>query len=225
MDTSSALFVGLSDELAKIIDARLNVGVTPRIGVWPPNDLSGNLRLIVCESRSPAALAVSVRRSTAAPLIVLTSAPADQRAATIDLGATICLSRDESPLVIAALAYALIRTVATRDNPPPPVVTLGQLMVDVEAQKATVAGSLLTLSPKEFSLLAHLARNGGKVFRRHELLRAVWGASFVGDSNTIDVHIAWLRHKLGAQAGVRITTLRGVGYRLDQLEESGASNS
>jgi DNA-binding response OmpR family regulator len=75
----------------------------------------------------------------------------------------------------------------------------------------------MELRPREFDLLVALARSAGRALRRHELLDLVWGPRFTGGVNTVDVHISWLRQKLPAAARVRITTLRGVGYRLDEL--------
>jgi DNA-binding response OmpR family regulator len=60
-------------------------------------------------------------------------------------------------------------------------------------------------------------RSPGRAFRRHELLDLVWGPRFTGGANTVDVHVSWIRQKLPQAARVRITTLRGVGYRLDEL--------
>ncbi len=60
-------------------------------------------------------------------------------------------------------------------------------------------------------------RSPGRAFRRHELLDLVWGPRFTGGASTVDVHVSWIRQKLPQAARVRITTLRGVGYRLDEL--------
>ena len=78
-------------------------------------------------------------------------------------------------------------------------------------------GAALELSPKEFDLLAFLARNSGLVFSRDQLLEKVWGYDYTGDTRTVDVHIRWLRQKIEADPAhpVRLVTVRGTGYKLE----------
>jgi len=89
------------------------------------------------------------------------------------------------------------------------------LMMDVEDHKVSVAGEEVPLSSKEFDLLHLLLRHLGKIVRRERLLQDVWGDDYFGDTRTLDTHVAWLRKKVEAKGGVRITAVRGVGYRLD----------
>jgi phosphate transport system protein len=77
-----------------------------------------------------------------------------------------------------------------------------------------------SLLPREFDLLVYLSSHPSRALRRAELLAAVWGPRYVGDPGTVDVHMAWLRDKLAGDPGLRITALRGVGYRLDVLPPS-----
>ena len=78
----------------------------------------------------------------------------------------------------------------------------------------TVQNTAVSLTLKEFELLCLFMENPGLVFTRDQLLRSIWGAEFVGESRTVDVHIGTLRTKLG-QAGKYIATVRGVGYKLE----------
>ena len=89
------------------------------------------------------------------------------------------------------------------------------VVMDIEEHKVTAAGVDIPLSSKEFDLLHLLLRHLGKVVRRERLLQDVWGEDYFGDTRTLDTHIAWLRKKVEARGGVRITAVRGVGYRLD----------
>ncbi len=79
----------------------------------------------------------------------------------------------------------------------------------------------LKLTPKEWELLAYLVRRPGRVFTREILLEQVWGYNYLGDRKTVDVHIRWLREKLGrfGKLGFEIVTVRGAGYRLDPVRE------
>ena len=90
-----------------------------------------------------------------------------------------------------------------------------RLAMDVGEHKVAVAGEEVPLSTKEFDLLHLLLRHLGKIVRRERLLQGVWGDDYFGDTRTLDTHIAWLRKKVESRGGVRITAVRGVGYRLD----------
>jgi DNA-binding response OmpR family regulator len=88
----------------------------------------------------------------------------------------------------------------------------GELEVDLRRRSALLGGRALTLTPKEFDLLALLASDPGAVFDRQRILQEVWGTSWQGAGKTIDVHVASLRKKLGDPGWIE--TLRGVGLRL-----------
>ena len=89
---------------------------------------------------------------------------------------------------------------------------MGDLEVDERSRRAVLDGRELELTPKEFDLLAALARDPGAVVDRRRLLQEVWETSWLGSSKTIDVHVAALRRKLGDPGWVE--TVRGVGFRL-----------
>ena len=93
----------------------------------------------------------------------------------------------------------------------------GRLKLDAGARRVEVDGRELQLSPREFSLLEVFVSHQGVVLSRDRILAAAWDSGFVGEPKTVDVHVAWLRPKLEG-SGLRVTTLRGIGYRLDVLE-------
>jgi DNA-binding response OmpR family regulator len=103
-----------------------------------------------------------------------------------------------------------------RDDGHEPRVEVGALRVDRAARRAWHAGLELELRPKEFDLLTLLAAQAGRVVTRERIMSAVWDENWFGPTKTLDQHIASLRHKLAA-CGCEdaITTLRGVGYRLE----------
>ena len=94
--------------------------------------------------------------------------------------------------------------------------------LDVSARRAYADGEELSLSAKEYDLLTVLVRESGSVVTRDELMREVWGAEWWGSTKTLDMHISWLRRKLGDDATDprRITTVRGVGFRFETGTES-----
>jgi DNA-binding response OmpR family regulator len=113
---------------------------------------------------------------------------------------------------------ARIRAVLRRADPgrPPGPLTVGELTVDARSRQATLAGTVLELSPKEFDLLAYLAERAGEVVGKRELLAKVWNQPYGGADKTVDVHLHWLRRKLGETADEPryLHRVRGVGIRL-----------
>lgn len=91
----------------------------------------------------------------------------------------------------------------------------GHLVMDVARHEVTVSGAAVSLTAKEYDVLHILLRHHGKVVRRERLLGEVWGSDYYGDARTLDTHVSWLRKKIERGAGVRIVTVRGIGYRLD----------
>ena len=90
------------------------------------------------------------------------------------------------------------------------------------ARRATLDGEVLDLSPREFDLLAHLAERAGDVVTKRQLLIDVWHQAWGGSDKTVDVHLSWLRRKLGETASEPryLTTVRGVGVRLGRASEA-----
>jgi DNA-binding response OmpR family regulator len=88
------------------------------------------------------------------------------------------------------------------------------LRIFTESRDAVLGGSSLTLTRREYDLLLFLAEHPGRVFTRPQLLKWVWGHSIISGERTVDVHVRRLRAKL-RRHGPTITTVRGVGYRLD----------
>jgi DNA-binding response OmpR family regulator len=98
----------------------------------------------------------------------------------------------------------------------PSAVTVGDLSVDPRTRRVTLAGAPIELAPKEFDLLAYLAARVGTVVSKRELLAEVWQLPYGGSDKTVDVHLSWLRRKLGESAAEPrlLQTVRGVGVRL-----------
>jgi DNA-binding response OmpR family regulator len=91
-------------------------------------------------------------------------------------------------------------------------IRAGDILLDRGSRRAWLGDAELTLRPKEFDLLALLAFEGGRVVTRERIMSRVWQTEWMGSTKTLDTHVLALRQKLGADA---ITTLRGVGYRLE----------
>lgn len=102
------------------------------------------------------------------------------------------------------------RATPAGDEPTPP--TVGALAVDRRAHRVTLDGVEVTLTPKEYDLVAFLASDPGRVFTRAEIFDEVWDPHWYGPTKTLDVHVASVRRKLGDPGWIE--TVRGVGFRL-----------
>jgi arsenate reductase len=157
----------------------------------------------------------AVRRATAAAVLVVGTD--EYVAATcLAIGADAWLPSGSSPTLVCAQLRALMRKRIIRRAEA--VVEIGRLRLDAGARRAEIEGREIQMTPREFDLLRVLIENRGVVLSRDRILAGAWGARFVGEPKTVDVHVAWLRPKL-ERSGVRVTTLRGVGYRLDVLDD------
>jgi two-component system alkaline phosphatase synthesis response regulator PhoP len=146
------------------------------------------------------------------PVVVLTARGAEMdKLLGFEHGTDDYMTKPFSPRELVARVQALLRR--SRPAGAGGVVEVGGLRVDALAREIRCDGRALELTPREFELLAFLARHPGRVFSREELLRKVWGYDYVGETRTVDVHVRRLRAKLGDLRGRIIETVRGVGYR------------
>ena len=153
----------------------------------------------------------SIRARSDVPIIIVTARGEEpDRVVGLELGADDYVVK---PFGLREL-IARIRAVTRRGRTAPAdgPVQVGELEVDPRARRVRLSGRELDLTPKEFDVLAMLARDPGAVVSRRRLLDEVWETSWYGSTRTIDVHVAALRRKLG-DAGW-IETVRGVGFRL-----------
>jgi DNA-binding response OmpR family regulator len=159
-----------------------------------------------------------IRKQSQVPIIMLTARDeVTDKVVGLELGADDYLTKPFHPQELVARAKALVRR-ARLEPDQPGLVRAGRLEVDLERHEVRYGDGKVQLRPKEFDLLALLARHPGRVFQRSELLDLVWGYDFPGYTRTVDVHVQQLREKL-AQGGVTAPTIQtvwGVGYKLDE---------
>jgi DNA-binding response OmpR family regulator len=119
------------------------------------------------------------------------------------------------PFRLAEL-LARVRALLRRGAPEAPHVN--GVRIDAESRRAWLGDGELSLTTKEFDLLRALVASAGKVVTREQLMREVWDANWWGSTKTLDMHVSWLRRKLGDDAGSPrfITTVRGVGFRFER---------
>jgi DNA-binding response OmpR family regulator len=153
-----------------------------------------------------------LREHSRVPIIVLTARGEEaDRVVGLELGADDYVVKPYGLRELIARIRAVMRRTASLgvgDG----TLRVGELEVDERSRRATLEGRKLELTPKEFDLLAALARDPGAALSRQRLLAEVWQTSWYGSSKTIDVHVAALRRKLGDPGWIE--TVRGVGFRL-----------
>jgi two-component system alkaline phosphatase synthesis response regulator PhoP len=145
------------------------------------------------------------------PVIVLTARSAEMdKLLGFEHGADDYLTKPFGPRELVARVQALLRR--SQPSRAEAGFTVGDLTISTMAREAVYRTRKLTLTPREFDLLAFLARHSGRVLSREELLRKVWGYDYVGETRTVDVHVRRLRAKL-ADKGKLIQTVTGAGYK------------
>jgi DNA-binding response OmpR family regulator len=153
-----------------------------------------------------------IRATSPVPVIMLTARDEEvDRVRGLELGADDYVTKPFSPAELAARVRAVLRRAAGLG--PPEHVDVGRLHLDLAARTARAGEVPVELTAREFDLCAFLAARAGRALSRAQILDGVWGTNWYGDARTVDVHVAQLRRKLGD--AVRISTVRGVGYRLE----------
>ncbi len=155
-----------------------------------------------------------LRAVSAVPVIVVTARDAETEIVqALDLGADDYVIKPFSADQIDARVRAVMRRTAGDAIQP---VEIGELRIDPRGREAWMGERRLELNRREFDLLCYLAQHAGAVVSRAELLAEVWRQPYGGAEKTVDVHISWLRRKLGesAAAPVYLHTVRGVGVKL-----------
>jgi two-component system, OmpR family, response regulator RegX3 len=156
------------------------------------------------------------------PVIMVTARGTEtDRVVGLELGADDYVVKPFSgPEVVARIRAVLRRTGRAGGAPAPPAepIRVRGLEIDLAARRVVRDGAELDLSRKEFDLLAELARNAGRVVTREDLMSRVWDENWFGSTKTLDVHMGWLRRKLGDDASdpLYIHTVRGVGFRFTE---------
>lgn len=156
-----------------------------------------------------------IRAVSAVPIIVATSRGTDDDIVrSLDAGADDYVVKPYSSAQLDARIRAVLRRAAGPTEEP--VIEVGALLIDRKARRASIDGRELDLTPREFDLLHYLAARAGTVVTKRELLVEVWQQPYGGADKSVDVHLSWLRRKLGESATEPryLQTVHRVGVRL-----------
>lgn len=175
--------------------------------------------LIVLDIMLPEVDGFEVCRQTRAtsdvPIIMLTARDDDvDKIVGLEIGADDYLTKPFNPRELVARVKAILRRVDRAPQIGEGPIHIGDVVIDAAGREVTVAGEPVSLRAKEFDLLLTLAEHKGIVLKREQLLNLVWGYDFLGQTRTVDVHIAHLRKRLSGSNIVHIETVTGVGYKL-----------
>lgn len=154
-----------------------------------------------------------LRKRSELPVIFLSARSSDiDKVAGLQFGADDYITKPFNPTELVARVQSVLRRSRAAAEPSGEQVRIGELQMDIRNRKASIRGEAVTLTPKEFDLLATFSRFANVTLDREKLLDLVWGTSFYG-MRTVDVHIVRLRSKLEG-SGLKIETVWGSGYRL-----------
>lgn len=161
-----------------------------------------------------------IRETSDVPIIMVTARDAEiDRVVGLEIGADDYVTKPYSSRELIARINAVLRRQRAAENQAPNEVTLeaGPVVMEVDAHRVTVRGEEVQLPLKEFHLLEFLMRNAGRVMPRAQLINRVWGADYVGDTKTLDVHVKRLRSKIEEDPSnpVHLVTVRGLGYKFE----------
>ncbi|GIF08363.1 DNA-binding response regulator [Actinoplanes siamensis] len=168
-------------------------------------DIDGTDALRMMRTVSDVPVIVATARRSEADIIALLSAGADDY-----------VTKPFSGGHILARISAVLRRARTTTEQAPTTITVGELVIKPRQRRAELRGEPLQLTRREFDVLAYLAERVGQVISRRELMNQVWNQARIGEEQTIDVHISWLRRKLGETAAKPrfLHTVRGVGVMM-----------
>ncbi|WKD62076.1 Sensory transduction protein regX3 [Corynebacterium ciconiae DSM 44920] len=185
------------------------------------NDIDIVLLDLMLPGMSGTDVCKQLRQSSQVPVIMVTARDSEiDKVVGLELGADDYVTKPYSSRELIARIRAVLRRGGERpaeEEFDEQVLKGGRVRMDVESHTVTVDGEEIALPLKEFDLLEYLLRNAGRVLTRSQLIDRVWGADYVGDTKTLDVHVKRLRSKIEEQPSKPryLITVRGLGYKFE----------
>ncbi len=160
----------------------------------------------------------TIRTKSQVPIIMLTAKDGEiDKVVGLEMGADDYVTKPFSSRELLARVRSVLRRHGEVEELLPATVEAGPVRMDIDRHVVTVRGESVSMPLKEFDLLELLVRNSGRVLTRSQLIDRVWGADYVGDTKTLDVHVKRLRAKVEEDPGkpVHLVTVRGLGYKFE----------
>ena len=157
-----------------------------------------------------------IRTKSSVPIIMLSAKDGEvDKVVGLELGADDYVTKPFSSRELLARIKAVMRRHGDVEDLLPTVVEEGPVRIDLDRHVVTIRGEQIAMPLKEFDLLEFLVRNAGRVMTRTQLIDRIWGADYVGDTKTLDVHVKRLRSKVESDPAnpAHLLTVRGLGYR------------
>ena len=159
-----------------------------------------------------------LRQRSNVPIIMVTARDGEiDKVVGLELGADDYVTKPYSPRELVARIRAVLRRRSEPEELLPAALEAGPVRMDVDRHTVSVSGATVSLPLKEFELLEMLLRNAGRVLTRGQLIDRIWGADYVGDTKTLDVHVKRLRAKIEPEPASprHLVTVRGLGYKYE----------
>ncbi|HHU66776.1 response regulator transcription factor [Corynebacterium sp.] len=186
------------------------------------NDIDIVLLDLMLPGMSGTDVCKQLRTTSSVPVIMVTARDSEiDKVVGLELGADDYVTKPYSSRELIARIRAVLRRGADNesaaDDVDEQVLEGGRVRMDVERHTVTVAGEPVPMPLKEFDLLEYLLRNSGRVLTRGQLIDRIWGADYVGDTKTLDVHVKRLRSKIEEEPSrpKHLVTVRGLGYKFE----------
>ncbi|MCZ0858078.1 response regulator transcription factor [Actinomyces israelii] len=163
-----------------------------------------------------------IRRISRVPVIMVTAKDSEiDKIVGLEIGADDYVTKPYSYRELLARVHAVLRR-SHEDGPQELLLSAGRVMMDVERHEVRVDGEAVTMPLREFELLELFLRNPDRVLTRSQIIERIWGANYVGDTKTLDVHVKRIRAKIEVEPSAPrlLTTVRGVGYMLVTSDDS-----
>ena len=194
------------------------------IGLYKAKELSPNLVIldVMLPSLDGFEVCRILRKDMDVPVFMLSAKSEEiDRVVGLEIGADDYITKPFSMReLMARVRNALRRANEERGNSnssKSEKIVAGELEINLASHMVRLSGMPIEMKPREFSLLALLASNAGRAYRRDQILESLWGHAYIGDVRTVDVHVRWIREKIEDDPSrpTKIVTVRGVGYRFD----------
>jgi two-component system response regulator RegX3 len=159
-----------------------------------------------------------LRQRSSVPIIMVTARDSEiDKVVGLELGADDYVTKPYSPRELVARIRAVLRRRSEPEELLPNALEAGPVRMDIDRHTVAVNGASVPLPLKEFELLEMLLRNAGRVLTRGQLIDRIWGADYVGDTKTLDVHVKRLRAKIEPEPASprHLVTVRGLGYKYE----------